>query len=326
MQYRSLPLSANWLGQDPESLLWLASYPRSGNTFTRILLANYLLAGEEDYDINALTAFCPADTDAGLWQAYASRFSAPADLHQTWHARRRAFDHYRRTRSPASFPGLKTHTGNILAYGTDGFDARPNDRVIYIVRHPLDVAVSFADFNGKDMDAAIDELCTPSAYVRDERLGAFELRGSWAEHVENWLFAPPCELLLLRYETLCADTATCLRSILDFLGVPVIEERVIRAVEASRFDRLRDQESAKSFKEAPTGSTSGRFFRQGGSLQWRTALAPDQALRLADACGPLMLRLGYTHPRDVRADGGNALGPMTLPLCAGVTAVTAGAS
>lgn len=284
----------NWPGKDDESLLWLASYPRSGNTFLRILLANYFSAGDGFYDINDLSTFCPADTAAPLWQAYAEAFGAPNGVRETWEARRRCFDHYRKTRDSRLFPGLKTHTGNILAHGVDGFDIRPSDRAIYIVRHPLDVAVSFADYNGKPLDAAIDEMLTPGAYVVDEaRPGALEIRGSWTEHVENWLLAPPCGLLLIRYEALCADTPETFRAILAFLGARLSQEKLARAIEAAGFDNLREQEAAKGFREAPPGSTSGRFFRKGTSLQWPKILSHGQAGRLADGCGRLMRRIGY---------------------------------
>lgn len=312
MHTPSVPFSANWAGRDAESLLWLASYPRSGNTFTRLLLANYFRTGDQPYDINALADFCPADTSAALWRSYAAAFAAPRTVRETWEARAGFFAHYRKTRDPGLFPGIKTHTGNIRVHGVEGFDVRPNDRALYIVRHPLDVVVSFADYNGKDIGSAIDELRVAGAYVRHDWIGALEVRGSWAEHVANWVLAPPCELLLIHYEALCADTATTLRTILDFLGAPIVEKKVTQAVDASRFETVRAQETANGFREAPGVSASGRFFREGRHLQWLRTLSPDQAYHLADSCGETMRRVGYTHPRDVFFDGRNALGPPAL--------------
>jgi hypothetical protein len=86
-----------------------------------------------------------------------------------------------------------------------------------------------------------------------------------------------------------------------------------RAISASRFDKLREQETANSFIERPAYTSSGRFFREGKSLQWLRKLTPEQANRLADACEPMMTRFGYTHPRQVLFDGRNALGPVVLP-------------
>jgi hypothetical protein len=305
-------LSANWPGRDAESLLWLASYPRSGNTFTRILLANYFLAGEEAYDINALSAFLPSDTHPALWKSFSPSASGPVTLRETWQIRPRAFEHYRKTRDPKVFPGLKTHSGNLKISGVEGFALRPNDRIVYVVRHPLDVLLSFADFIGKDLDYSITEMCTSGAYSLEGWYGAIEVRGSWQEHVTSWITSPPCPVLLVQYEALRSDPEKTLRTMLAFLGAPVVPERVTRAVEATRFEKLRQQEEEHSFVEASQTSLSGTFFRKGQSLQWLNALRPEQAYRLADGCGEIMQRLGYAHPSDVYFDGRNAFVPLNL--------------
>jgi hypothetical protein len=305
--------SANWTDREPESLLWLASYPRSGNTFIRLLLANYLFGGEQAFDINDLSGFIQADTSRLLWEDFLKTHAVPATLQETWEARANFFAHYRATRVPTTFPCLKTHTANAAAFGSKGFDFRPTDRIIYAVRHPLDVLLSIADFNGTALDSAIDVMCSPGSYQNGDWPGALELRGSWAENVSSWLQSPPCPLLLVHYETLKSDTQATLQSILTFLGLPAIPGRMARAIDASRFDKVREQETANSFNEKPQSIRSGTFFRRGESLQWLRELSPDQAYRLADGCGPIMQAVGYTHPRDVFFDGRNALKPLDLP-------------
>jgi hypothetical protein len=305
-------LSANWSGRDAESLLWLASYPRSGNTFARILLANYFLAGEEAYDINALSDFLPSDTHPALWNSFSPSATGPVSPLETWQTRLRAFEHYRKTRNPKVFPGLKTHSGNLEIFGVKGFELRPNDRILYVVRHPLDVLLSFADFTGKDLDYSITEMCSWGAYSLEGWYGAMELRGSWQEHVTSWITSPACPVLLIQYEALRSAPEKTLRTMLKFLGVPVIDERVSMAVNASRFEKLREQEKNRNFVEASRSSLSGTFFRRGESLQWLNALRPDQASRLADGCGEIMQRLGYAHPSNVYFDGRNAFVPLNL--------------
>ena len=306
------PISANWSEKDAESLLWLASFPRSGNTFTRILLANYFASGTEAFDINALHDFIPADTSAFLWKEYAADKNGPQPLEWTWGHRAGFFDYYRIRPKPDGFKGLKTHTANIVTLGSSAFQLRKNDRVIYIVRHPLDVLLSYADFNGRNLDSAIDVICSSGATVQHPEIGGVEVRGSWLEHVSSWLKTTDCQVLLVRYEELRANTELILQAMLGFLGAPIDSDRVRRAVEASRFDRVRAQEAQHSFNESPDTITSGTFFRRGTSFQWLRELAPEQAYRLSDACEPVMSKLGYTHPRDVYFDGRNALQPLRL--------------
>jgi len=310
----SIPaLSANWPGRDAESLLWIASYPRSGNTFTRILLANYFSDDESPYDLNKLSEFIPSDTTGRLWKSYSEEMAAPSTLKRTWEARPGFIRHCRKTLSSWAFPALKTHTANVEVSGQRGFEFRKTDRAIYIVRHPLDVVLSYADFNGRDTNQAVEMMTTSGLCVfTDHHGGAYEVRGSWFEHVQSWLMAPRCPLLLIRYEELRGNTERALRDILDFIGTPVSPDRVSRAVEASRFDNVRKQNSLHGFIEAPKTLTSGNFFRKGEALQWLRELDPEQAYRLADSCEPIMSKLGYTHPRDVYFDGRNALQPIHL--------------
>jgi hypothetical protein len=309
----SLPeLSANWPGREEQSLLWLASYPRSGNTFTRILLANYFAAQAEAYDINRLKDFIPADTDAALWQSSAAVQPSSATLEWNWGNRFRFFDYYRSLKKSSALAGLKTHTANVKALGLDAFQLRKSDRVIYIVRHPLDVVLSYADYNGRDLEAAVRIMSTSGTCVQFPHPGGVEVRGSWIEHVTSWLNETGCRVLLVRYEELRGNTERTLKAMLEFLHAPILPERLKQAVDASRFDKVQAQEATHRFIETPDTVISGTFFRKGQSLQWLRELTPEQAYRLADACEPVMSKLGYTHPRDVYFDGRNALQPIRL--------------
>jgi hypothetical protein len=275
-------------------IVYLASYPRSGNTFARILLGAY---GGID-DLNQLEDAIPADTSGFLWQNVPDYESQEISARNNWKFRRQVIDDYRRRPSPLPFRGLKTHTANLVAFGAPAFDLRPEDRVVYLVRHPLDVALSNADYNNHDLEASIDLMCRPGTCVANGSLGSIEARGSWPEHVAGWLGATACPGLLVRYEDLCADTAGLLRKIIAFIGLPVEEDRVAHAVERSRFSRLQRQERETGFQEAPANTRSGRFFREGRSGQWQAEMSPEQIARLAGYCAETMARLGYPDPRE----------------------------
>jgi len=306
------PPPTNWLDKYTESLVWIASYPRSGNTFMRLLLANYFNDDEKDFDINALYDFIPPDTSTVLWEEFTQGCPVDSDLARIWALRPQFIEFYRRRAKLGDFAGLKTHTANVTVNGMASFNFRSSDRIIYIVRHPLDILLSYSDYNGRDLESAMEIMCRSGVCVSQGSIGGLELRGSWPEHVSSWIDAPPCPLLLIRYEELLHSTAETLRAILAFLGAPIIERRLERAAEASRFDRLREQEAARSFQETPPSARSGRFFREGRSLQWLRELSPALAYRLADHCEQAMERVGYTHPRDVLYGGRNAYKPMEI--------------
>lgn len=278
---------------DAASIVFLASYPRSGNTFARILLAAY--HGIDDLD--HLEEAIPADTRETLWQNVPSYESQEVSARNHWRFRRQVIAEYRHRPSPLPFRGLKTHTANLAAFGAPAFELRPEDRVVYLARHPMDVAISNADYNNHDLDASIELMGRPGTCVAAGTLGSVEARGSWAEHVAGWLGGTTSPALLVRYEDLVADTAEMLRRIVAFIGLPVEEERIARAVERADFSRLQRQERERGFQEAPANTRSGRFFREGRSGQWRAEMSPEQISRLADTCGETMIRLGYEDPR-----------------------------
>ena len=272
------------------AIVFLASYPRSGNTFARILLGAY--HGVED--LNRLEEAIPADTSDALWQSVPDYHAQEISTHNNWRFRREVLETYRRQPSRLPFRGLKTHTANLTAFGAPAFELRPEDRVIHLARHPLDVALSNADYNNHDLDASIDLMCRPGTSVAAGTLGSVEARGSWTEHAAGWLAATICPVLLVRYEDLSADTETMLRKMLGFIGLPIDEARLKRAVELADFSRLQRQERETGFQEAPANTRSGRFFREGRSGQWRTEMSEEQIERLSGYCAETMTRLGYS--------------------------------
>jgi len=278
------------------ALVYLASYPRSGNTFARILLGNYA-TDEEPIDINQLEEVIPADTSEALWQGVPDYAAQEISARNNWRHRRQVIEDYRHQPSPLPFRGLKTHTANLTAFGAPAFDFRPQDRILYLARHPLDVALSNADYNNHDLDTSIELMCRSGTCVGGPTLGSIEVRGSWSEHVAGWLTAKSCPVLVVRYEDLVANTARTLRSIAGFLGLPIEKDRVERAVEQSDFSRLQRQERERGFREAPAKTRSGRFFREGRVDQWRTEMSREQIWRLSEHCASTMAQLGYSDPR-----------------------------
>lgn len=270
-----------------DSIVFVASYPRSGNTFARILLAAY--HGVEDLD--RLEEALPADTSAALWR------SAPeqeVSARNNRLLRGAVLAEYRR-RNPTLLPfrGLKTHTANLRAFGAPAFEFLPEDRIIHLVRDPRDVLLSNADFNDHDIERSIQVMTSSGAAVASGGVGSVEVRGSWRENVESWLKPEICPALLIRYEDLLADTASWLRRMIEFIGLPLSEARLERAVERSQFSRLQRQEREQGFSEAPAKTTSGRFFREGKSGQWRAVLTAEQIARVTAHGGEIMARLGY---------------------------------
>ncbi len=236
--------------------IFLVSYPKSGNTWTRFLVANLRYPGET-IDLTNIERLVPEiylNDNAMLKRAPRPRV-------------------------------LKSH---------DAFNPRFR-RVIYIVRDPRDVAVSYFHYSKKmrwvAQDAEYDD------YMPEFLDGRLDRFGSWGENIASWLGARRGndEFLIVRYEDLIADARAALVPITAFLGIQASDETYARALEMSSIDHLRslEKKQAGDWKMTRFGDRSKSFFRSGASGGWRDELPQAWAERIARDWGAQMTELGY---------------------------------
>jgi hypothetical protein len=237
---------------------WIVSYPRSGNTWTRFLIAN-LIHPEQPVtfaDIERLIPDC---------EAMSSRF-------------------VKRVPRPRI---IKSH---------EYFDPRYK-RVIYIVRDPRDVALSYYDFSRKYRQ--IDDSFPLTRFVSDfvaGRLLSFDW-GTWGENVASWFYTRGGrpDFLLLRYEDMLGDTQHELSKLARFLGIDPTLERLATAVERSSAEKMRGMEKTQGDQWVTTKNKRNDipFVRTAFSGLWKEKLPASSIAEIEDAWGPLMRELGY---------------------------------
>jgi hypothetical protein len=269
-------------------LVWLASYPKSGNTWLRAFLHNLLTNAERPVPIDDLTIFCQQDSD-GQWVEALTR-KRPSDLTLEEFAALRPKIHMGLTHTHPDSVFVKTHNAFTIDRGTSTITMEVTAGAIYIVRNPLDLAISYAKHFGKSIDDAIELMASNMRTENTEGM-SYEYRGSWSFHVDSWTKRPHRGLLVVRYEDLSADALKGFRSVTDFLGLKPPEERLERAIRFSSFDSLRAQEEAGGFKERP--AVAERFFRQGKVDAWRDVLNREQVARIVARHRAQMARFGY---------------------------------
>ncbi|MFC6840785.1 sulfotransferase domain-containing protein [Xanthomonas theicola] len=267
-------------------IFWLASYPKSGNTWVRCLIAS-LQNDAAAMDLNGLGRQLP-NAASRIWL---ERF-VDMDTGDLMHAE---LDLLR----SAAYRQCAAHAMSLLkihdSYDADLFPAEATLGTVYIVRDPRDVAPSWADHMRVDLDTAIRQMADPhltmSEGLHAYRPQARQRFGSWSGHVASWLHHAPAPCLLLRYEDLQAQPSRETARLAAFLGLPADADRVARAVAACRFDALREIEEHSGFIERRDGQP--RFFRQGRAGAWQSALHARQAARLVTDHGAMMRQLGY---------------------------------
>ena len=278
--------------------VWLASYPKSGNTWFRMLLANLLADSDRAVPLNTL--LFRAAIDNGRFGELAG--VAFDDLN--WEEMDRLIPAFLRldlAKSSALRPRRlyrKVHSAYVV--NRAGKALFPNDATagaVYIVRNPLDVAASWAFHSGLSFARSTARLNDTRATIGGpHRKRCRERLLDWSGNVRSWSQAP-FPVLVLRYEDMLADTAAELRQAARFLRLEdVSEARLRRAVSHSSFARLRRIEERKGFVEKPQTS-AGRFFREGRAGGWREHLSAAQARLLVHRHWATMEAFGYDPRR-----------------------------
>lgn len=256
-------------------ITWLASYPKSGNTWVRMFLDCYISGRPVDInDVDNRT--CRGDLDLLTYQA-ASVLPLPG-IDREHHALLRGAA-LLNSIAGREHSILKTHFENNAAW----IPPQLTRGAVYLVRDPRDVACSWASHCDISIDEAIDHLTTRMCYLQDSGL-AFHA-GTWASNVESW-----CEWPTVRYEDMRRLPQSSFATIVEACGLEYDEDRFYFALRESRFANLQRQEQANGFIEKRGGDA---FFRQGKVGAWREVLTPEQVERIEAECGEVMQKCGY---------------------------------
>ena len=276
-------------------IVWLVSYPRSGNTWMRILLANLSSTTDGPVDINRLTGDGIA-SGRELFDNLAGTEASELDEQAIERLRPRVYERLaERLTESNELLFMKVHDAwTADATGGPLFPESAGRRVVYIVRNPLDVAVSMAHFNARPLDRVIRMMASRQAVLgrRADRLH-IQLRQkllTWSGHVESWVDRSGLDVEVVRYEDMHSEPVETLSRGAAFIGLETGRPQLERAVANSSFSELRRQEQAHGFRERGKGPT---FFRQGRVGSWRQELTPDQIDEMIGVHRTVMTRFGY---------------------------------
>ncbi len=268
-------------------IVWLASYPKSGNTWLRAFLHNYIAQPTAPQSINALIDFSAVECAAAFFDSPGDKLTPEATQ------RLRPSVHESLTRLHDDLVFVKTHNANLALHGVPLCTPAHTAGSVYIVRDPRDIALSYAAFAGKSVEDIITFMASPQATNRATAQQVFEFMSSWSGHVRSWLSAK--NRLVLRYEDLLADPEKHFGRVIYFLGGDSEPARLRRAVEFSSFATLAAQEQTHGYVAASAVATAP-FFRAGRSGEFRTGLTLAQRLRIETDHATVLRQFHYLPP------------------------------
>jgi hypothetical protein len=280
--------------QQPKSgIVWIASYPKSGNTWTRTFLhnlAHIMYSGaDRAVDINAITQF-------STWEIDISHYTDVLGFCPT-NAHRKEISAVRNVvqqRIADEYEGLvfvKTHHALVSDRGRPIINGSVTSGAIYIVRNPLDVAISFAHHRNKSIDDTIMLMGIDNVETEVNDKAVYEVLGSWSQHVLSWTRQRHPAIYVMRYEDMLAEPEIAFGALVRHLNLRPTSEQFTQAIERSSFRELQAQEEMLGFREKP--EKAERFFREGRAGQWKDVLNTEQVSRMVNRHRDQMARFGY---------------------------------
>jgi Sulfotransferase domain len=271
-------------------LVWIASYPKSGNTWVRAFLHNYIRQSDAPYDINRLSDLTASDVNAERYQRYDPRPASNYTIADVQRMRRLV--HRDLTALDATLVFVKTHSAMLQVEGAPLITPEVTAGAIYVVRDPRDIAVSYSVHRGRSIDDTIAFMADPEAATGGTDAKVYERHGSWSLHVHSWTNRADPRVHVVRYEAMVEAPAAIFGRQIHWLGQDPPPERLNRAIRFSAFKELQAQEQATGFKERVAESTAP-FFGTGQPGHWRTVLSPAQQAQIERDHGTMMRQFGY---------------------------------
>jgi aryl sulfotransferase len=293
-----------------EPYWYLASYPKSGNTWCRVFITELRrLAGLDSEEATAAAEESERELRLNRDLATGSIVSSrhwlddqlgidSSDLHWSELDKVRGRVGHQRALYSECLRYHKVHDA-FVSGDSGGRPVVPVEHcrgAVAVIRHPADVAVSLSHFFSWDLERCVEFLLNDhAALCRSSKRGGQQVRqfmGSWANHVQSWVDQQAIPVLLLRYEDLLIEPQVHFSRLAGFLDLPKDEDLIAQAVANTRFEKLKAKEEQEGgFRERPDGCE--RFFRSGRSGEGRDQLSPEQLQRLEAAFAETLQRFGY---------------------------------
>jgi hypothetical protein len=276
-----------------KGIIWLASYPKSGNTWLRVFLTNLKRNDDQPADINELER-TPSAACRATFSTYAGIEASNLTEREIERLRPRVYQHMVEQSNDILY--CKIHDAYTQTNeGRPLISSRATLGAIYLIRNPLDVAVSYAHHNGTNIDRAIEmmadeshALCHSSGRLHQQLCQRLM---SWSKHVLSWVDATGFDVYVMRYEDMHKDALATFSNAARLARLPHDSKQVERAIAFSSFKVLQDMEIEHGFYEK--SGDAEMFFRHGKVATWRNVLTETQVEKILQDHGPIMRRFGY---------------------------------
>ncbi len=275
-----------------KKILWIASYPKSGNTWIRAIIASLFFSDDGVFQFKLFKKIPNFERKENYQfveslnkNDYINLSNLKIITKYRLEAQKRVNINY------GNVAFFKTHSSNISINNLPYTNEETTLGLIYIVRDPRDIVVSYSHHKSLNIDNAINLILNESVIYNKNNP---QILSSWNHHYNSWL-SLKVPKLVIKYEDLLNDTEHSLRIITEYfslnykLEIINLEKKVKNILESTNFKKFQEYEKLFGFNEAKKGN----FFREGKSMQWKKELNKEQINKIEKAFRKNMITFGY---------------------------------
>jgi len=261
-------------------IIWLSSYPKSGNTWLRSLLASYYFSKEGDFNFNLLK-YIDQFPSYDYFKNYDKTFINPTDTAEFW------IEEQKKINSNNKVKFFKTHNALCKINNYSFTDSNNTLAAIYIIRDPRNVITSLANHYEIDADQAFEFMTTEQKAITQKKENSyvgFVALFSWIFHQESWTNNKLFPTLVIRYEDLQNETFLTLKKVIDFIEKQINSknsfnrDKAKKSIQSCDFEKLKKLEINEGFNESPISKKDNsriNFFKLGKDNDYKKLLTEE---------------------------------------------------
>ena len=275
-------------------IIWIASYPKSGNTWVRSLLSSYLFSADGNFTFEMLNKINQFPSKLYL-QSFLEQADNPEFVHKYWIPSQIEINSNNKTNI------LKTHSA-LCTIDQSPFTNKQNTLgAIYVVRDPRNVITSLSNHFDLTINEALNFIKNEKKIIftpgnQERYKGDVQYIGSWANNYNSWSKTKLFPTIIVKYEDLLSNAKETFIKILNFLGEKKIDKKIDKVVSSCTFDFLKKKEEKEGFTESVNSKKNKKkinFFNLGKENKWENLLDKKIEKKIRSLFHKEMQELGY---------------------------------
>ena len=282
-------------------IFWIASYPKSGNTWLRTLISSYYYSDDGIYSDNIIKRIGQFPEKMHFTD-FDYNQNIVTDTSRFWIKAQEKINKDKKLKF------FKTHNTFGALNNNHFTDNKNSIGAIYIIRDPRNVITSLMNHYELDNEQAIKWMTNEKNYIYDvskfkeDGYSDFQFVSSWNTNYKSWTVQKKIPIKFIKYEDLLNQTFTVFKDVINFINITTRNNEKIQidklknSVKSTFFDKLQDMEKKNGFSEAITSKKNNKkipFFNMGPKNDWKKILDKNSINKLNDHFKKNLIELSY---------------------------------